>query len=80
MPTVLRKYGFRFHFYGYGMGEPRHIHVTGHGGTANIWLDPIGLVEAKGFNAAEVRRIMNVVKEHQDQFVEAWDEFAEFVS
>ncbi|MBB5276106.1 hypothetical protein HNR26_002158 [Rhizobium rosettiformans] len=80
MPTVLRKYGFRFHFYGFDMGEPRHIHVSGHGGTAKIWLEPIELVEAKGFNTADLRRIMDVVEDHHGQFVEAWNEFAKSVS
>jgi hypothetical protein len=80
MPTVLRKYGFRFHFYGSDMGEPRHIHVSGHGGTAKIWLEPIELVEARGFHAGDLKRIMDVVNEYKDQFVEAWDEFSKSVS
>lgn len=80
MPTVLRKYGFRFHFYGFDMGEPRHIHVAGHGGTAKIWLEPIELVEAKDFNAGDLKRIMEVVTDHHGQFVEAWDEFSKSVS
>lgn len=62
------------------MHEPRHIHVTGHGGTAKIWLEPIELVEAKGFNAGDLKRIMAVVSDHHSQFVEAWDEFAKSVS
>ena len=41
MPTVLRKYGYRFHFYGSDMHEPPHIHVTGHAGKAKIWLEPV---------------------------------------
>lgn len=61
MPTGLREYGFRFHFYGYDIGEPKHIHVLGNGGTAKIWLEPIELLEAKGFNTVDVRRIMDVV-------------------
>jgi len=80
MPTVLRKYGFRFHFYGSDMGEPRHIHVSGNGGKAKIWLEPIELVSSKGFNTADLRRILDVVEEHRDQLVEAWDEFARSVS
>ena len=80
MPTVLRKYGYRFHFYGSDMGEPRHIHVTGHGSTAKVWLEPIELFEANGFYTAELKRIMNVIEEHKGQFVEAWDEFSKSVS
>ena len=80
MPTVLRKYGYRFHFYGSDMDEPRHIHVSGHGGVAKIWLEPIEIVASKGFNAANVKRILEVVDDHKHQLVEAWDEFFKSVS
>jgi len=80
MPTVLRKHGFRFHFYGADMAEPPHIHVTGHGGVGKIWLDPVELVHADGFNTNELRRILEVVKEHKEQLLEAWDEFFKSVS
>lgn len=80
MPTVLRKYGFRFHFYGADMGEPRHIHVSGHDGKAKVWLEPVDLADAKGFNTGDMRRIMDVIDEHRDEFLEAWDEFARTVS
>lgn len=80
MPTVLRKYGFRFHFYGADMTEPPHIHVTGHGGVDKIWLDPIELAHADGFFTSELRRILEVVKEHKEQLLEAWDEFFKSVS
>jgi hypothetical protein len=45
MPTVLRKYGIRFHFYGSDMNEPPHIHAAGHGGVAKVWLEPIKVAE-----------------------------------
>ena len=80
MPTVLRKYGFRFHFYGSDMSEPRHIHVSGHDGKAKIWLEPVTLAGAKGFNANDMKRIFGVVGEHRNEFIEAWDEFARSVS
>jgi hypothetical protein len=80
MPTVLRKYGYRFHFYGSDMGEPRHIHVTGHGTKAKVWLEPVEFAEAAGLNAAEKRRIVDVINEHKDELLEAWDEFFRSVS
>lgn len=80
MPTVLRKYGFRFHFYGSDMGEPRHIHVSGNDGKAKIWLEPVKVAGAKGFNAGDMRRILDVVDEHRNEFLEAWDDFARSVS
>jgi hypothetical protein len=80
MPTVLRKYGFRFHFFGADMTEPPHIHVTGHGGGAKIWLNPIELVHAEGFKTGDLRRILEVANEHRDQLLEAWDDFFKSVS
>lgn len=75
MPTVLRKYGIRFHFYGADMGEPPHIHATGHGGDAKIWLDPIEFASHEGFKASDLKRILEVVTEHRTKILEAWNEF-----
>ncbi|MFZ1679759.1 MAG: DUF4160 domain-containing protein [Rhizobiaceae bacterium] len=79
MPTVLRKYGIRFHFYGSDMGEPPHVHATGHGGAAKVWLDNNAFAEHKGFNAVDMKRILEVVSEHHGQILEAWHEFARTV-
>ncbi|MEO1745441.1 MAG: DUF4160 domain-containing protein [Pseudomonadota bacterium] len=75
MPTVLCKYGFRFHFYGSDMDEPAHIHISGHGGVAKVWLSPIGVEEAVGIKANDLKRALSVVHEHQSELFEAWDEF-----
>ncbi len=75
MPTVLRKYGIRFHFYGSDMGEPPHIHAEAHGGQAKVWLNPVGFAEQKGFKTSDLKRILEVVNDHRDQFLEAWNEF-----
>jgi hypothetical protein len=80
MPTVLRKYGFRFHFYGSDMDEPAHIHVTGNGGKAKIWLDPIKVAEQQGFKTNDLKRILDVTDENRDLFLEAWNEFFKSVS
>jgi hypothetical protein len=75
MPTVLRKYGIRFHFYGSDMDEPPHIHASGHGGVAKVWLSPIRIAEQSGFKASDLRRILEVASEQRVEFLEAWDEF-----
>ncbi len=80
MPTVLRKYGIRFHFYGSDMGEPPHIHVTGNGGKAKIWLEPITIASQQGFKEKDMKRIVGVVSEHLAEIMEAWDEFFRSVS
>lgn len=71
MPTVLRKYGFRFHFYSGDRFEPPHIHASGQDGKAKIWLEPVKLAGAKGFNANDMKRIFSVVDEHRNEFLEA---------
>ena len=79
MPTVLRKYGIRFHFYGYDMRERPHIHASGQGGSAKVWLDTIEFADLKGFNSADQKRIVKVVHEHHAEIMEAWHEFARTV-
>jgi hypothetical protein len=80
MPTVLRKYGYRFHFYGSDMHEPPHIHVTGNGGKAKVWLASGEFAESAGLNNAEKRRILDAIQEHRREMMEAWNEFFRSVS
>ena len=76
MPTVLRKYGIRFHFYGSDMGEPPHIHATGNDGAAKVWLHSAEFADCRGFKSSDLKRILEVVNEHKAEFLEAWHEFA----
>jgi hypothetical protein len=41
MPTALRIGSYRFYFYSYDCGEPRHMHVDRESMSAKIWLDPV---------------------------------------
>jgi hypothetical protein len=75
MPTVLRKYGIRFHFYGADMGEPPHIHASGQGGKAKIWLETLEFADHQGFKTPDLKRIVEVVQEHRAEIQEAWNEF-----
>ena len=80
MPTVLRKYGIRFHFYGSDMREPPHIHAAGQGGKAKVWLGSLEFAEHQGFKASDLKRILEVATHHKDEFLEAWNEFFKSVS
>lgn len=75
MPTVLRKYGFRFHFYSADRYEPPHIHVDGNGGEAKVWLADLKVAEAGGFSQRDLARILEVVEEHRQQMLEAWNDY-----
>ena len=75
MPTLLRAYGFRFHFYAADLSEPPHVHVQKDGKEAKIWLHNLKVVETGGFNSLELRRIVAITKEHRDDFLRSWHEF-----
>ena len=42
---------------------------------AKFWLQPTMLASSSGFTAHELRRLIDVVEEHQHTFLEAWNEF-----
>ena len=51
MPTTLRIGPYRFYFYSYNCGEPRHIHVDREKMSAKFWLDPdVSLAGNYGFS------------------------------
>ncbi|MEO3386923.1 DUF4160 domain-containing protein [Mesorhizobium sp. CAU 1741] len=80
MPTVLRKYGIRFHFYGSDMDEPPHINASGQGGKAKVWLSSVEFAEHQGFKSSDLKRILEVASEHRNELLEAWDEFFKSIS
>lgn len=75
MPTVLRVDGYRFFFVSLDRGEPPHVHVRRENKVAKIWLDPVVLERAGGFGRVEINRIMRLVREHREHFLERWHEF-----
>jgi hypothetical protein len=77
MPVVFRHGGLRYFFFSNeGLPrEPRHIHVTGGGKDAKIWLEPeAAIAESYGFNSVELARILHVVSERRDMILRKWDE------
>lgn len=75
MPTVLRVDGYRFFFVSLDRGEPPHVHVRRENKVAKIWLDPVVLERAGGFGRVETNKVMRLVQEHREQFLERWYEF-----
>ena len=75
MPAVFRDGGLRYFFFS-NEGqppEPLHIHVTGGGRDAKVWLEPdIALAESYGFNPRELSVILRAVAENRDLIVRAW--------
>jgi Domain of unknown function (DUF4160) len=74
MPEILRVRGFRFFFFSREGQEPRHVHVEQAERYAKFWLEPIELVESRGFRGSELRELHSIIAEHCEKFIVAWDE------
>ncbi len=75
MPTVFRAGPYRFFFYSGDGGEPPHVHVERDEQAAKFWLDPVRLARSGGFKAPELRSVADLVKQHQDRLLEAWNDY-----
>ncbi len=72
MPTVLRSGPYRFYFYSHEPNEPPHVHVDRGDLSAKFWLQPASLARNFGFSPKELRRLLELVVQHQAAFREAW--------
>ena len=75
MPSVLRIGRYRFFFFSNEGEEPPHIHVKAGEHEAKFWLFPIDLAANFGFNIRELNETRRLVEDHQDQLLEAWNEY-----
>ena len=75
MPSILRVGPYRFFFYSGDGGEPPHVHVVRDDDEAKFWLDPIRLERSRGFTRRELRDIELLVITHQQDLLEAWNDF-----
>jgi hypothetical protein len=77
MPTIFRRDGYRFFFFS-NEGEPReplHVHVRRGGDEAKFWLEPeLAVVDSFGFNAAELNRLLRLVRQEQSRIEKAWND------
>ena len=74
MPTVLKIQGYRFFFLSQEGNEPPHIHIEQGDRVAKFWLNPIQLASSYGFRSHELAKIRLFVIEHNQLFLEKWDE------
>jgi hypothetical protein len=75
MPTILRVGRYRFFFYSSDQNEPLHIHIEADDNIAKVWLDPIRLENSGGFSRSDIGRILSIIKEHQFELMEAWNDY-----
>ncbi len=75
MPTVLRVKGYRIGFFASDWHEPPHVHVSKRGCVVKFWLNPLRIQRNYGFRPNELRDIANVLVQHENDLLQAWNEF-----
>ena len=75
MPTVMRIGPYRFFFYAGDRDEPMHIHVERDTALAKFWLIPVRLQHSIGFARSELVKIEQLVVEHRENMIEAWNDY-----
>lgn len=76
MPTALLIGPYRFYFYSYDCGEPRHMHVDREKMSAKFWLDPdVSLADNYGFSRKELRDIERTMRDNLEKLRNEWDTF-----
>ncbi|SFR49065.1 DUF4160 domain-containing protein [Thiomicrospira sp. ALE5] len=73
MPTLLNFDGFKFFFYA-NDHLPAHVHVLKGGSWAKIELENLEVVSSS-FKPAELKKVLEIVNQHQQEFLEKWYEW-----
>ena len=74
MPTIFIA-GYKFRFYSSDLREPPHVHVIRGEDVAKVWLDPIETEYNRGYNRAELNRVLKLTEQNQARLLEAWHEY-----
>ncbi len=76
MVTVLdrRRYGYDVAIYPKDH-DPAHVHVYRGGNEVLININDWSVIENYGFRSREVRRILNLLKEHELLLRDTWDRY-----
>ncbi|MBR6952826.1 MAG: DUF4160 domain-containing protein [Campylobacter sp.] len=73
MPTLLNIDGFKFFFYS-NEHEPKHIHILKGEKYAKINLTDFSIFYSN-FKNKDLEFILQVIKEHKNDFERIWDEY-----
>ena len=71
MPTVQIE-GYKFRFYSSDVNEPPHMHVLRGSRVAKVWLQPVKLEYNRGYSQHDMRQILQIAQERQQQLLELW--------
>lgn len=75
MPTLLIWHGYRFRFYSLDRPEPPHVHIAKGGNDAKVWLAGLEVSYNRGYNAREMRQLLEKIAEHRDEWIGAWNDY-----
>jgi len=71
-PTVFRTGPFRFYFFSREEARP-HVHVQTSDGEVKFWISPeIEVARNYGLSGKDLRKIRELVEEHEDEIRSAW--------
>lgn len=74
MPTIFIA-GYKFRFYSSDVNEPPHVHIIHGEDVAKIWLNPVEIEYNRGYNRAELNRVLKLTEQNQARLLEAWNEY-----
>ncbi len=74
MPTTIIG-SYKFRFYSSDINEPPHAHVLHGENEAKIWLQPVVIEYNRGYNQAELNRILKLTRQNQDRLLEVWNDY-----
>jgi hypothetical protein len=74
MPTIFIQ-GYKFRFYSSDVNEPPHVHVINAERVAKIWLKSFEVEYNRGYNKAELNRVLKLTEQNKAKLLEAWHEY-----
>ena len=74
MPTILIS-GYKFRFYSSVVNEPPRVHVIKAERVAKIWLESLAVEYNRGYNKAELNRVLKLTEQNKAKLFEAWHEY-----
>jgi hypothetical protein len=51
------------------------VHIDRDAFSAKFWLNPVGLAYNLGFPARELRKLEGLTSKHQEELLEAWNDY-----
>ena len=74
MPTLLITRGYTFRFRTGDCAEQPHVHITGNGGSAKVWLGPAVLARYRGYTEHRIGVILAITLDHEGEWLGRWRE------